>query len=347
MKHGLKLSDFYPWGLVQLVADCSSKLGERYSDTLGSKEVTALSFSCSAIEASAITLLFAPPQRKANTHFSTLIDLSNSRIIYPKPLRWQQSNTLKMLCICLDSVRDPVITLCGHLYCWPCIYKWIQFQTPSSESQEDQKQPQCPVCKTEVSESSLVPLYGRGQTTKPTKPSKGKAPHLGIVIPKRPLAPCGVDTPRTPSTSPYSIQRSHPYQSQINSPLGGSYTAASPMHSPGDTSTQVFNPMVGMFGEMVYSRVFGNSITNVYTHPNSYNLAGSTSPRRVFGARKATRAQVVVVIDGAASGEAVGVVFEPGSSPQALVACESSMLEGFGSCEASSSGIVAGGSTSD
>ncbi|XP_004303150.1 PREDICTED: E3 ubiquitin-protein ligase RMA1H1-like [Fragaria vesca subsp. vesca] len=181
--------------------------------------------------------------------------------------------------ICLDSVRDPVVTLCGHLYCWPCIYKWIQFQTPSSESQEDQKQPQCPVCKTEVSESSLVPLYGRGQTTKPTKPSKGKPPHLGIVIPKRPLAPCAVDTPRTPSTSPYSIQRSHPYQSQINSPLGGSYTAASPMHSPGDTSTQVFNPMVGMFGEMVYARVFGNSITNVYTYPNSYNLTGSTSPR--------------------------------------------------------------------
>ena len=31
---------YYPWGLVQLVADCSCKLGERYSDTPGSKEVT-------------------------------------------------------------------------------------------------------------------------------------------------------------------------------------------------------------------------------------------------------------------------------------------------------------------
>ena len=67
----------------------------------------------------------------------------------------------------------------------------------------------------------------------------------------------------------------------------------------------------------------------------------------MFGACKATRAQVVAVIDGAASGEVVGVVFEPGSSPQALVACESSMLEGFGSYEASSSGVVAGGSASD
>lgn len=178
--------------------------------------------------------------------------------------------------ICLDSVHDPVVTLCGHLYCWPCIYKWIQFQSPASESQDEQKEPQCPVCKAEISESSLVPLYGRGQTTKPTKPSKGKAPHLGIVIPKRPLGPCGVDTPRTPSTSPYGIQqlhhRSYPYQSQLNSPQEGSHTTALPMHSPGA-------PMMGMFGEMVYARVFGNSITNVYTYPNSYNLAASASPR--------------------------------------------------------------------
>ncbi|XP_050381695.1 E3 ubiquitin-protein ligase RMA1H1-like [Argentina anserina] len=183
--------------------------------------------------------------------------------------------------ICLDSVHDPVVTLCGHLYCWPCIYKWIQFQTPSSESQENQKQPQCAVCKTEVSDSSLIPLYGRGQTTKPTKPSKDKAPHLGIVIPKRPLAPCSVETPRTPSTSPYGTQelhhRSYPYQFQVNSPQGGSYTSA--LQSPSGTATQVLNPLVGMFGEMVYARVFGNSITNVYTYPNSYNLAGSTSPR--------------------------------------------------------------------
>ncbi|KAL6138075.1 hypothetical protein ACLB2K_063361 [Fragaria x ananassa] len=91
-----------------------------------------------------------------------------------------------------------------------------------------------------------------------------------------------------------------------------------------------------------------NKVAVVASSPVEPKSGGTQrAKKRVFGARKATRAQVVAVIDGAASGEAVGVVFEPGSSPQALVACESSMLEGFGSCEASSSGIVAGGSASD
>ena len=25
--------------------------------------------------------------------------------------------------ICLDAARDPVVTQCGHLYCWPCLHR--------------------------------------------------------------------------------------------------------------------------------------------------------------------------------------------------------------------------------
>src|SRR5271163_2259848 len=25
--------------------------------------------------------------------------------------------------ICFDNARDPVVTQCGHLYCWPCLHE--------------------------------------------------------------------------------------------------------------------------------------------------------------------------------------------------------------------------------
>lgn len=188
--------------------------------------------------------------------------------------------------ICLDFVQDPVVTLCGHLFCWPCIYKWLHFQSISAEN-PDQKHPQCPVCKAQVSDTTLVPLYGRGQTT--TKPSKAKAPQLGIVIPRRPSGPsCSIDAPLTPtsSSSPRPTQqlyyRNYQHHSQPYQPHPSSYSAASPLlSSPGGmtTTTSTYHPIVGMFGEMVYARVFGNSVTNLYTCPNSYHLAGMATPR--------------------------------------------------------------------
>lgn len=71
--------------------------------------------------------------------------------------------------ICLDSAAEPVVTLCGHLYCWPCIYKWLLVQTTSLQ--------QCPVCKAPLSEDTLVPLYGRGLSTEEGSQQSLKIPH--------------------------------------------------------------------------------------------------------------------------------------------------------------------------
>uniref|UniRef100_A0A7N0T8X3 E3 ubiquitin-protein ligase RMA n=1 Tax=Kalanchoe fedtschenkoi TaxID=63787 RepID=A0A7N0T8X3_KALFE len=56
--------------------------------------------------------------------------------------------------ICLDLAQDPIVTLCGHLFCWPCLYRWLHHHSYSQE---------CPVCKALIQEEKLVPLYGRGK----------------------------------------------------------------------------------------------------------------------------------------------------------------------------------------
>ena len=27
--------------------------------------------------------------------------------------------------ICMEIAKEPIVTNCGHLYCWPCIYEVI------------------------------------------------------------------------------------------------------------------------------------------------------------------------------------------------------------------------------
>ncbi|KAK4584382.1 hypothetical protein RGQ29_022205 [Quercus rubra] len=84
--------------------------------------------------------------------------------------------------ICFELAQDPIVTLCGHLFCWPCLYRWLHHHSHSQE---------CPVCKAIVEEEKLVPLYGRGKTQ--TDPRSKSYP--GIDIPNRPAG-------QRPATAP-------------------------------------------------------------------------------------------------------------------------------------------------
>ncbi|KAJ4830527.1 hypothetical protein Tsubulata_029602 [Turnera subulata] len=55
--------------------------------------------------------------------------------------------------ICFDLATDPVVTCCGHLFCWPCLYRWLHVHSDAKE---------CPVCKGEVTTKNVTPIYGRG-----------------------------------------------------------------------------------------------------------------------------------------------------------------------------------------
>ncbi|KAM0050230.1 putative transcription factor C2H2 family [Helianthus debilis subsp. tardiflorus] len=75
--------------------------------------------------------------------------------------------------ICLEMARDPVLTCCGHLFCWCCFYQLSYVDSSAKE---------CPVCKGEVTDSSITPIYGNGRNQPVLKLENG------VKIPPRPQA---------------------------------------------------------------------------------------------------------------------------------------------------------------
>ncbi|KAE8664431.1 E3 ubiquitin-protein ligase RNF5 [Hibiscus syriacus] len=73
--------------------------------------------------------------------------------------------------ICLDLARDPVVSCCGHLYCWSCLYRWLHVHSDANE---------CPVCKGEVTVKTLTPIFGRGKVIHESEEDSG------FKIPPRP-----------------------------------------------------------------------------------------------------------------------------------------------------------------
>lgn len=76
--------------------------------------------------------------------------------------------------ICLAMAKDPVLTCCGHLFCWPCFYHLSYVHSNAKE---------CPVCEGEVMDTSIIPIYGSGNSKYSCK-SKQSA----LKIPRRPNA---------------------------------------------------------------------------------------------------------------------------------------------------------------
>jgi len=53
--------------------------------------------------------------------------------------------------ICLETPASPVVTFCGHLFCYGCLAEWLKVHSTRR---------QCPVCKAGVSQ--VVRILGQG-----------------------------------------------------------------------------------------------------------------------------------------------------------------------------------------
>lgn len=62
--------------------------------------------------------------------------------------------------ICLDTAKDAVVSLCGHLFCWPCLHQWLYGPEGIVQVQKT-----CPVCKSAINRDKTIPIYGRGGET--------------------------------------------------------------------------------------------------------------------------------------------------------------------------------------
>ncbi|KAJ3674373.1 hypothetical protein LUZ60_004989 [Juncus effusus] len=164
--------------------------------------------------------------------------------------------------ICLELAQDPVITLCGHLYCWPCLYKWLRVETHT---------PNCPVCKALIEESKLVPLYGRGKN--PTDPRTKPVPNSEQI----PHRPTGQRPPTAPQPDPngFQNQNPNPFGFVGGVPVGnirwGNYNFTTafglfPMFGLQFNNFPGYGPGVG------YPHGYANPVHGVHGHGFRYNV---------------------------------------------------------------------------
>jgi len=68
-------------------------------------------------------------------------DLTNA-----KQMAWITSSQQRKCILCLDAMKDPSVTTCGHVFCWNCIRDWLV------------RSPECPLCRQSCGTSHVLAL---------------------------------------------------------------------------------------------------------------------------------------------------------------------------------------------
>jgi peroxin-10 len=66
----------------------------------------------------------------------------------PEIMQWINSKQQRKCTLCLEPMKDPSVTTCGHVFCWTCITDWLR------------EQPMCPLCRQSALVQHVLPLRG-------------------------------------------------------------------------------------------------------------------------------------------------------------------------------------------
>jgi peroxin-10 len=59
---------------------------------------------------------------------------------------WIKGVQQRKCTLCLEELKDPAATSCGHVFCWACIGDWVR------------EKPECPLCRREALVQHILPL---------------------------------------------------------------------------------------------------------------------------------------------------------------------------------------------
>lgn len=63
-------------------------------------------------------------------------------------MAWISTKQQRKCTLCLEPMKDPSVTTCGHCFCWTCIGDWVR------------EKPECPLCRQSVLVQHILPLRG-------------------------------------------------------------------------------------------------------------------------------------------------------------------------------------------
>jgi peroxin-10 len=90
-----------------------------------------------------------PQASKVDLALATHTPVSSSPrfdLSHDKVMGYIKGSQQRKCTLCLEELKDPSATQCGHVFCWECIGDWVR------------EKPECPLCRREAMVQHILPL---------------------------------------------------------------------------------------------------------------------------------------------------------------------------------------------